>query len=478
MSNSSFRNIIDVVKDDYHSKTANERNYWDGASPATRSTLLNLDTYASENAYQQENTARFNQLINTNYDSLPESVKASITEALIIQGELPNPSDFKGIGHEFIANPTSLEKEVFTECDRCDEIFMAEEDFNQHKAIDHGDITENFEQSEEQYVLSMNPDLSREALRNARRILAEGTQKDLYRDSIYNYKEIKTPTLKEPKSDGKVGYNDNPNAGLYDTKKFKDGTSKDRVALEAEGLHECPHCGAFYENKKYFDDHLDDHRRTGEAISLGGAPEIFSHMVVSDPSNRDQPFFAKCDHCGYTTDSVYPDMKNHLKNEHDIAVEGYELDMEDPNAKYDERDSLSDITNVAPEPISDPAKSLEGLDFAEETIEFVYPTKATEAFVEEKDPFIDGYADDDIESDKEAVENQITSRKLHGHGADAIARELSMQYGVSPEEALERVNAVEVSINDKVANTFFGKRFNECTPAEINELKLYSGSDE
>ena len=173
MSNSSYRNIIDAVKGDYHNATANERNYWNGASPETRSTLLNLDTYASENAYQQENTARFNQLINTNYDSLPESVKASITEALIIQGELPNPSDFKGIGHEFIANPTSLEKEVFTECDRCDEVFMAQEDFEQHKAIDHGDITENFEQSEEQYVLSMNPDLSREALRNARKVLAE-----------------------------------------------------------------------------------------------------------------------------------------------------------------------------------------------------------------------------------------------------------------------------------------------------------------
>ena len=69
MYNSS---VEDVVKGNLYEARANERNYWNTATPETRSTLIELDIYASENAYQQENTAKFNQLINTNYDSLPE----------------------------------------------------------------------------------------------------------------------------------------------------------------------------------------------------------------------------------------------------------------------------------------------------------------------------------------------------------------------------------------------------------------------
>ena len=121
---------------------------------------------------------------------------------------------------------------------------------------------------------------------------------------------------------------------------------------------------------------------------------------------------------------------------------------------------------------------MEDVDFSEESIDFVYPTKKFKASeVEAVDDFLDGYGDDDIENDKEAVEAQIIDRKLRGYGAETIARELVMQYGVSHEEALEKAYSIEVSTNDKVANTFFGKRFNECTEAEIEELKLYGGSD-
>jgi hypothetical protein len=43
-----------------------------------------------------------------------------------------------------------------------------------------------------------------------------------------------------------------------------------------------------------------------------------------------------------------------------------------------------------PDGYDDPAKALGEVNFAEEKIDYVYPTKATEAFVEEADPFIDG----------------------------------------------------------------------------------------
>ena len=231
--------INDIVKHNLHESTSHERDWWKKASNEARYNILrgnadftDIATHnetATENAYQQEYKAKFNQLIKTNYDSLPESTRATITEALIDQGELPNPSVFEGIGREFVANPWSTTKEVFTECDRCDETFMDEDDFKTHKEIDHGDSLEDNDKVEETYTLTMNPDMTRESLREARKILAETKEKDLYRDAFFNYKDIKEPTVTEPDDvKGTVGYVDNPNEGLYDTKKFTTGKSTSR----------------------------------------------------------------------------------------------------------------------------------------------------------------------------------------------------------------------------------------------------------
>ena len=96
-----------------------------------------------------------------------------VTETLIEQGELPDPSDFKGIGNEFIANTCGLEKEIFIECDRCDESFMDDEDFTTHKDITHGDKVESNEEAEDEYLASMDPDASKEELKEARKIVHE-----------------------------------------------------------------------------------------------------------------------------------------------------------------------------------------------------------------------------------------------------------------------------------------------------------------
>ena len=80
-------------------------------------------------------------------------------------------------------------------------------------------------------------------------------------------------------------------------------------------------------------------------------------------------------------------------------------------------------------------------------------------------------------SDEAMIKETITLRKLTGYGDDAIARELNINYGVSHEEALEKVYSVEVSTNDKVSQTFFGKMYRECTESEKDELRMYSGSD-
>jgi len=555
--------ISDTVKDSLYEASSSERSYWDGADNHTKSILI--EAYSSENAYQQDYEAKHDQIINSNYDSLSEAIKETIKESLIAQGELPDPSDYSGIGLEFIANPYGVEKEVYVECDRCDEVFMATEDFEQHKTIDHGDSTENYIQAEEQYELTMNPDISLEALRKMRAVLAEGTQKDLYHNSLFNYKEIKTPTLLEPKSDGLVGYNDNPNAGLYDTKKFKVGTSKNRDSgLEAKldpkttdstvcvlcGMdienHSNPHTsyrgshgnapetdhyflggnieygldkyGEGYEPSSQFYDvdedagvikklnldgfkesyagevgqdevniYLDGLRESGVTNMFGAGSYLYLEFGISEDESREfisewMKTFGARHPKGESYEGKYDDKLRNMIKDHpeykkggvkfvDVA-EGYEDDMVD----YDQ-DGVSDIKNVLPEPESDPAKSLKDVDFSEETIDYIYPTKSNEAFVEEKDPFLDGYGDDDIESDRDAVEAQIISRKMGGYSDESIARELSMQYGISPEEALEKSYSIEVSVNDRVSNTFFGKRYNECSESEKAELRMYGGSD-
>ena len=495
MSDPSFSDTLTFVKNQNRKSTAVERDWWNNAGSAQRTSILeNLDLKdigtqlyetATENAYQQDHEAKINQLVETHYDSLPEVVKATITETLINNGELPDPSVYRGIGQEFAIN-----KEVWHECDRCDESFMDEEDFILHGEVDHGDSSELSVEAEESFEFSMNPEVSRYALHEAKKALQN---KKSYLDKYVPDETIKTT----------VGYNDNPNEGLYDTKKFKNGTSEDRVALEA----------------------------------MGGAPEIFSHMVVSDPSNRDQPFSARCDHCGFTTDSVYPNMKNHLKSDHGIIVENYngeadnypqkkgdvnwdedfeeikkqyqhtgEADNYPQNKKNDDweddfkqlksdyqgrgtdvvydKEGLSDISMVGQDKEPAIIESLEGIDFSEEAIDFDhYPTKAVEGL--QKQYYTDVIAEVNneyenfgaTESENEIVESQITNRKMQGYQAEAIANELRITYGVSYEDAISKVNSVEVSVNDNIANTFFQKKYSECTESEKQELALYSGND-
>ncbi|KKM97411.1 hypothetical protein LCGC14_1168370, partial [marine sediment metagenome] len=102
MSDPSFSDTVNTVKKSVRESTAFERDWWNRASTeARRNTLIGnvdfTDTVShyetiTENAYQQDYTAKFNQLIKTNYDSLPNSVKKTITESLISLGEMPNPS--------------------------------------------------------------------------------------------------------------------------------------------------------------------------------------------------------------------------------------------------------------------------------------------------------------------------------------------------------------------------------------------------
>ena len=142
-------------------------------------------------------------------------------------------------------------------------------------------------------------------------------------------------------------------------------------------------------------------------------------------------------------------------------------------------DGVSDISVQNTEPKEDKNEFLDDIDISEEAVDYVYPTKAnesTKSYITESDPFEEEYEEFE-DSDEEVIEETISIRKLTGYSDNSIAQELHINYGVSHEEALEKVYSVEVSTNDKVSQTFFGKMYKECTESEKDELRMYSGSD-
>ena len=477
MSDPSFSDTLTFVKNQNRKSTAVERDWWNNAGSAQRTSILeNLDLKdigtqlyetATENAYQQDHEAKINQIVETHYDSLPKVVKATITETLINNGELPDPSVYRGIGQEFAIN-----KEVWHECDRCDESFMDEEDFVLHGEVDHGDSSEFVAEAEESFEFSMNPEVNRYSIQEAKKALSH---LDKYIPDIYG----KTT----------VGYNDNPNEGLYDTKKFKDGTSKDRVALEAianetsDGI--CRRCGQDYNvhgnpNKEFEGRNKTDHYFVGTDDGV----EADNYPQKQGDVNWEEDFEdikKQYQHTGEADN--YPQTKNNDDWDDDFKQLKSDYQGRGTDVVYD-KEGLSDISMVGQDREPNNIESLEGIDFSEEAIDFnYYPTKATEGT--QKTYYTDVIAEVNEEyekfgakeSDNEIVESQIIDRKMQGYQAESIANELRITYGVSYEDAISKVNSVEVSVNDNIANTFFQKKYSECTESEKQELALYSGND-
>jgi hypothetical protein len=155
----------------------------------------------------------------------------------------------------------------------------------------------------------------------------------------------------------------------------------------------------------------------------------------------------------------------------------------DVDYEKEDKQSMGFIEQQHTEPKEDKNKELDDVDISEESIDYVYPTKASESRKKSyttEAKMIEGLEEeyDDFEdSDEEMIEETITLRKLGGYSEESIAKELHITYGVSHDEALEKVYSVEVSNNDKVAQTFFGKMYKECTESEKAELRMYGGSN-
>lgn len=162
----------------------------------------------------------------------------------------------------------------------------------------------------------------------------------------------------------------------------------------------------------------------------------------------------------------------------DYQPYSYESDVD---YEKENEQSMGFIEQQHTEPKEDKDEKLDKVDISLEKIDYVYKTKGSES--EEKDHVTDPVEGLDEEyaqledSQEDEVKSLVESRKLHGYSNEHIAKELHIIYGISKDRALEKVYSVEVSNNDKVAQTFFGKMYKDCTESEKSEMRMYSGSD-
>jgi hypothetical protein len=359
-------------------------------------------------------------------------------------------------------------------------------------------------------------------------------QSSLHRQHIPRGKLI-FPTDTEPEDEdqgvpttGSQGYNPNPNAGLYDNKLFRTGSSTERTSQLGEAF-DSP-IGITKEQTiidwKNFKNQVKQGNREPylqRLMQQGGDSAYFRDasdeeiLQAIDQYLRDEVYGAESKAGeNWNNEDIEKLLKDHGYHEHDYDIEGnckvcgWSMDQiqsgddrywrEHPDelrkklteakasedaVNYNKADdqSIGFIEQQHTEPKEDKNKELDYVNITEESIDYVYKTKSSEAkekayTTEAK--MIEGLEEEykDFEdSDESVIEETITVRKLGGYSEESIARELHITYGVSHEEALEKVYSVEVSTNDKVAQTFFGKMYKECTESEKDELRMYSGSD-
>jgi len=100
-------------------------------------------------------------------------------------------------------------------------------------------------------------------------------------------------------------------------------------------------------------------------------------------------------------------------------------------------------------------------EYGHSATEYTGRTKGTEAVI----PY----------SAESEIESKIIERKLAGHSDQSIARELGIWHNIEMNEAFEKINAVEVSTDDKAAYSLFGKRFTQITEVEKDEMRTLAG---
>ena len=153
------------VNNNYRLSTEKARQWWNNQAFESRKNIV-IESDAVINDDQEVEDQMVADVADKEYDDLPD----------ITQQEIDSKID----DEEDIEEIFDIEGEEYLQCSKCDDLFTSNEDYDMHKSVDHGEEPEDFEESEETYQLTMNPDLTREALREANSLLTETEERELY----------------------------------------------------------------------------------------------------------------------------------------------------------------------------------------------------------------------------------------------------------------------------------------------------------
>jgi len=151
---------------------ASEGQIWDSLNPEQRAQLLGQSIVGEANnsvnnsVYQGERRA----YEGTPYTSLPPNVQFEVSNRLHEAGYFQET--YGGTAYE-------VEGEDRFECKDCDdEVFISQEDFRVHRKINHDDNGESETEGQEAYFksLEIDPNMTKDNLRLARKIVSEGSR--------------------------------------------------------------------------------------------------------------------------------------------------------------------------------------------------------------------------------------------------------------------------------------------------------------
>ncbi len=187
---------------------------------------------------------------------------------------------------------------------------------------------------------------------------------------------------------------------------------------------------------------------------------------------------ATCPFCGFHTqdkEELHAHTQDHSLDDMFTGEEDFQFEDNQETTVTTEPDLLqnvnTDVLQVESETDYDPEEKIDQKAVETKILQQYtgYKPKAGEALGN----ILDGAIN--VPEERQTAEEVIYDRKLDGHHEDKIARELFVYHDIEYEDAIEKIRSIEVSGNDRTAKTLFGKKFNDCSEAEISEMRSYGG---
>ena len=269
------------LTENYRLSTEKARQWWNNQAFESRKNIV-IESDAVINDDQEVEDQIVADVADSDYDELPDETKQEIDVQIDEEEDIEEIFEVQG--------------EEYLQCSKCDDLFTSNEDYDIHKSVDHGEEPEDFEDSEETYQLTMNPDLTRESLREANSLLTETEERELYGgyDKNGDIQSSVMPYNVPAKATGK--YNDNPNEFFYSNKIFRAGNSALRTASLGESKANedgkttkddpaiCPNCnsdsfGYIMNGQRY---EFEDVQSNGKVTQIKKNKKSFIASVLSE----------------------------------------------------------------------------------------------------------------------------------------------------------------------------------------------------